>query len=46
VSFAAHRTRANNGLFKLATDGSGSIWVSNNSSAANDFILDVNGYYR
>ena len=46
VSFAAGRVRANNGLLKLATDGSGSIRVKNNSPATNHFILDVSGYYR
>ena len=45
VSFAAGRVRANNGLLKLATDGSGSIRVKNNSPATNHFILDVSGYY-
>lgn len=46
VSFAAGRVRANNGLLKLATDGSGSIGVKNNSPTTNHFILDVSGYYR
>jgi hypothetical protein len=46
VSFAAGRTRANNGMLRLATDGSGLIRVINNSPAANHFVLDVNGYYR
>lgn len=46
VSFVAGRVRANNGLLKLATDGSGTIAVKNNSPTTNHFILDVSGYYR
>lgn len=46
VNFATSQVRSNNGLVTLATDGSGSIRVINNSPAANHFVLDVSGYYR
>ncbi|MEP6639986.1 MAG: M12 family metallo-peptidase, partial [Chloroflexota bacterium] len=46
VNFSAGRTRANNALLLLATDGSGGINVLNASSASNHFILDVNGYFQ
>lgn len=47
VSFGVGRVRANNGIFALATDGSGTVAVQNNTgpSGTVDFILDVNGYF-
>ena len=46
ISFAAGVTRANNAIFYLATDGTGSIGVENDSVASIHFILDVNGYLQ
>jgi hypothetical protein len=46
VSFSAGHTRASAAMVSLATDGSGSVGVSNNSSASNHFILDVSGYFQ
>jgi hypothetical protein len=30
----------------LATDGTGGVNVFNGSASTNDFILDVNGYFK
>lgn len=46
ISFAAGRTLANNAHLLLATDGTGSFKVLNNSAGTLHFILDVNGYYQ
>jgi hypothetical protein len=46
VSFAAGMTRANNAVICLATDGTGSIGVENDSAGTVQFILDVNGYFQ
>ena len=46
VSFRAGVARANAGVVRLATDGSGTIRVRNNSAAPLDLILDVSGYFR
>jgi hypothetical protein len=46
ISFNVSRARANNAHVLLATDGSGSFNVQNNSTGAVHFLLDVNGYYR
>ena len=46
VSFRAGLTRANANVVRLATDGSGTIRVRNNSAATLDLILDVSGYFR
>ena len=46
ISFVAGRTRANNAILYLATDGTGSIGVENDSAATVHFILDVNGYFQ
>jgi hypothetical protein len=40
------RTRAVNGVLSLAGDGSGALWISNESAGAADVILDVNGYFE
>jgi hypothetical protein len=37
---------ANNAILYLATDGSGSIVVENDSAGTAQFILDINGYYQ
>jgi hypothetical protein len=42
VSFRAGRTRANNTLLYLASDGS--FLVKNNAAGALDLVVDVNGY--
>jgi PKD repeat protein len=46
ISFRAGRTRANNGMVVLATDGSGTIGVKNDAAGTVHFVLDVNGYFR
>ncbi len=46
VLFGANQTRANNALLWLATDGTGTVKVYNNTGAAVNFILDVNGYFE
>jgi hypothetical protein len=46
VNFAAGQVRAGAAIVALATDGSGGVGVSNNSSASNHFILDVSGYFQ
>jgi hypothetical protein len=46
ISFVSGRTRANNAFLYLATDGTGSIGVENDSVGSVHFILDVNGYFQ
>lgn len=46
INFSAGQTRANNAILLLATDGSGSITVENDSAGTTHFILDVNGYFQ
>lgn len=46
LSFAAGRTRANNGLLGLSTDGAGTIAIRNDSPGSAHVILDVNGSFR
>jgi hypothetical protein len=46
ISFRAGKTRANNAMVKLATDGTGKIGVKNDSAGTVHFVLDVNGYFR
>jgi hypothetical protein len=46
ISFVSGRTRANNAILYLATDGTGSIGVENDSVGSIHFILDVNGYFQ
>jgi hypothetical protein len=46
ISFSAKKVRANSALIYLATDGSGSVNVYNGSAGTNEFVLDVNGYFR
>ena len=46
ISFPAAKTRANNALVGLATDGTGTIFVRNDAAGAVQFILDVNGYFE
>ncbi len=44
LSFRAGRTRANNTIVSVASDGS--FLVKNNGGGSLDFVLDVNGYYK
>jgi hypothetical protein len=46
ISFRASRTRANNAVVSLATDGTGTIRVWNGSTGTADFVFDVNGYFQ
>jgi hypothetical protein len=46
VNFGAGKTRANNAIVMLATDGTGTVGVLNSSNSANQLILDVNGYFQ
>ncbi|MGE5717226.1 MAG: hypothetical protein ACM369_11300, partial [Acidobacteriota bacterium] len=46
ISFAPGRTRANNAVLRLATDGSGSVAVLCESGGVLDLIIDVNGYFE
>gem|GEM_PF-6876007 len=45
VSFAVGRTRANNLICQLATDGSGAAKIENVSAGTAHAILDVSGYF-
>jgi hypothetical protein len=44
ISLRAGRTRANNALFYLASDGS--FLVKSSAPGAFDLVVDVNGYFR
>lgn len=44
VSFRAGRTRANNALLYVASDGT--FVVKNNAAGTLDLVLDVNGYFK
>ncbi|HMA28278.1 MAG TPA: hypothetical protein VKS23_00315, partial [Thermoanaerobaculia bacterium] len=46
ISFAPGRTRANNAVLRLATDGSGSVAVLCESGGVLDLVIDVNGYFE
>ncbi len=46
INFVAGRTRANNGVVMLATDGTGGVSATNRSSGALHLILDVSGYFE
>jgi hypothetical protein len=46
ISFNAGQTRANNAHVLLATDGTGSFKVQNNSTGTVHLIVDINGFYR
>jgi PKD repeat protein len=46
ISFGAGRTRANNAMLTLATDGSGTIGVKNDAPGTVHVIVDVNGYFK
>ena len=46
ISFPAGRTRANNALIGVSSDGTGSIKAFPESTGTVDFILDVSGYFQ
>jgi PKD repeat protein len=46
ISFRASRTRANNGVVVLATDGTGTIGVKNDATGSVHFVVDINGYFK
>jgi hypothetical protein len=46
INFASGRDRANNAMLMLATDGTGTLGVTNSSSGVVDLLLDVVGYYK
>jgi hypothetical protein len=46
LSFNAGKTRANNAIVRLATDGSGTIKILNSSTAPLDVIIDANGFFE
>jgi hypothetical protein len=46
LSFSAGQTRAADAILYLATDGTGTVKVLNGSGGANDFILDVSGFFQ
>jgi hypothetical protein len=46
ISFDAGRTRANNALAQIATDGSGAIKILNVSPGQIDVVIDVNGFFQ
>ena len=46
ISFDAGRTRANNAIVQVATDGSGTINILNASAGLVDVVVDVNGFFQ
>jgi hypothetical protein len=46
ISVRPARARANNAILYLATDGSGSVFVRNDTGGRFQLILDVNGYFQ
>ena len=46
LNFAPGKNRANNAILYLATNGTGTIGVQNNSSGTLNFIVDAVGYFR
>ena len=45
ISFSAGKVLANNSILPLATDGTGTVIIRNNSTGTANVILDVTGYY-
>jgi len=45
LSFSAGKVLANNSILPLATDGTGTVIIRNNSTGTANVILDVTGYY-
>jgi hypothetical protein len=46
ISFSAGRTRANNAIVQLSSDGFATIGVQSNSTGSLHLVLDVNGYFE
>jgi hypothetical protein len=46
ISFSSRTTRANNAILRLATDGSGTVAILNDSGGALDLVIDINGYFE
>jgi autotransporter-associated beta strand protein len=46
VNFRAGQIRANNAVVRLATDGSGTLYVQSNCVGAMHLALDVSGYFE
>ena len=46
INFTAGRTRANNAVLRLATDGAGTLAVHNAAPAATDLVIDISGYFQ
>ena len=46
LNFAPGQVRANNAILALASDGSGTFGVKNESSGSTQFIVDVSGYFQ
>ncbi|MFN7990335.1 MAG: glycoside hydrolase family 44 protein [Thermoanaerobaculia bacterium] len=46
LSFGAGRTRANNGILRLSSDGTRSFDLLLAANQSAHFVLDVNGYFR
>ena len=46
INFSSGRTRANNAILLLASDGSGTVAVQSVSAGPLDLIIDVNGYFE
>jgi hypothetical protein len=46
ISFSSGTTRANNAILRLATDGSGTVAILNDSGGALDLVIDINGYFE
>jgi hypothetical protein len=45
LNFRAGKTRANNAIVGMATDGAGTMALLNNSTGAADYAVDVSGYF-
>jgi hypothetical protein len=46
ISFSSGRTRANNAILVLATDGSGTVAIQSESGGPLDLVIDINGYFE
>ena len=46
LNFSAGRTRANNAVVRLSTDGTGGVSATNRSSGSVHLIVDVTGYFE
>ncbi len=46
INFRRNRTRANNVVFGLSSDGRSTAAIKNDAAGPVDVVLDVNGYFR